>query len=69
VAIYNTWKTSRQTKAIESMLVSCVYSEQRSDTARCYWNRKRQVRGQGVRFLQWCCWRFKSSGKLYHFHW
>jgi len=54
VSIYNTWKISRQTKVIKSMLVSCVNSEQRSITARCHWNRKCQIRGQGVRFLQWC---------------
>jgi len=69
VSVYNTWKIAWQMKAIKSMLVSCVNSGQRFNTARCHWNRMCQIRGQDVRFSQWCWWRFKSSGKLHNFHW
>jgi hypothetical protein len=46
-------------KVTKTMLVSCV------STARNNWNRKCQIRWQGVRFSQWYWWRFKSFGKLF----
>jgi len=67
VSICYTLKIAWQMKVIKCMLLSCVNSEQISDTARCHCHRKCEIRGQCLRFSQWCWCIFKSSGKLHDF--